>query len=70
MSIIVALISAIAIPLFGHGQAQYLVKTQPMKMAASEGLWENSGDPAPWTVIAGIDPEKKENTLKLKFLLL
>ncbi|PNQ80935.1 cytochrome ubiquinol oxidase subunit I [Paenibacillus sp. F4] len=66
LSIIVALISAIAIPLFGHGQAQYLVKTQPMKMAASEGLWENSGDPAPWTVIAWIDPGKKENTFEIK----
>jgi cytochrome d ubiquinol oxidase subunit I len=66
LSIIVALICAIAIPLFGHGQAQYLIKTQPMKMAASEALWGDSGDPAPWTVIANIDPDKQENTFEIK----
>ncbi|RRJ67250.1 cytochrome ubiquinol oxidase subunit I [Paenibacillus oralis] len=66
ISIIVASISSIAIALFGHGQAQFLVETQPMKMAASEGLWERSEDPAPWTVVAGIDPDKQENTFELK----
>jgi cytochrome d ubiquinol oxidase subunit I len=66
VSIIVALISSMLIPMFGHGQAQYLVETQPMKMAASEGLWENSSDPAAWTVIARIDPEKKENSFEFK----
>ncbi|CAM2918743.1 cytochrome ubiquinol oxidase subunit I [Paenibacillus sediminis] len=66
VAIIVGLISSIGVALIGHGQAQFLVKTQPMKMAASEGLWENSGDPAPWTVIASIDPEKQENKAELK----
>ncbi|MNO15949.1 Cytochrome bd ubiquinol oxidase subunit 1 [compost metagenome] len=66
ISIIVASISSIAIALFGHGQAQFLVETQPMKMAASEGLWERSEDPAPWTVVAGINPDKQENDFELK----
>ncbi|MGG4146850.1 cytochrome ubiquinol oxidase subunit I [Paenibacillus algorifonticola] len=66
LSIIVAFVSSIAIALFGHGQAQFLVETQPMKMAASEGLWETSSDPAPWTVIAGIDPDKQQNSFELK----
>lgn len=66
LSIIIALVSSIAIAIFGHHQSQYLVKTQPMKMAAAEGLWETSADPAPWTVIASIDPEKQENTFELK----
>src|SRR5690606_1441127 len=48
LSIIIALVSSIAIALFGHSQSQYLVHTQPMKMAAAEGLWETSDDPAPW----------------------
>lgn len=59
---IVGIISSIGVAVAGHAQAQYLVETQPMKMAASEGIWENSGDPAPWTVWAKIDPEKQESS--------
>lgn len=66
ISIIVALISSIAIAQFGHGQAQYLMGTQPMKMAASEGLWNESSDPAPWTLFAVIDPETQENKFEIK----
>ncbi|RXZ77833.1 cytochrome ubiquinol oxidase subunit I [Paenibacillaceae bacterium] len=66
LSILVALISSLAIAQFGHGQAQYLVDTQPMKMAASEGLWDRSEDPAPWTVIASIDPTNKQNNFEFK----
>ncbi|WP_198023052.1 cytochrome ubiquinol oxidase subunit I, partial [Paenibacillus zanthoxyli] len=39
---------------------------QPMKMAASEGLWGKSGDPAPWTVVANIDPGNMTSTHELK----
>ncbi|MBP1990991.1 cytochrome ubiquinol oxidase subunit I [Paenibacillus eucommiae] len=66
ISIIVGLISSIAVALFGHQQAEYLVHTQPMKMAASEALWETSDDPAPWTVFATIDPDKQENGFEFK----
>lgn len=66
VGIIVALVSSIGVALFGHQQAQYLVETQPMKMAASEGLWGKSGDPAPWTVYAHIDPKTGENTFEIK----
>lgn len=59
---IVGIVSSIGVAVAGHAQAQYLVETQPMKMAASEALWGESGDPAPWTVWANIDPEKQENT--------
>ncbi|WIV17370.1 cytochrome ubiquinol oxidase subunit I [Paenibacillus polygoni] len=65
-AVIVAGISSMCVALFGHGQAQYLVETQPMKMAASEGLWNTSEDPAPWTVFAVIDPENQENTFEIK----
>lgn len=58
---IVGLVSSVGVALWGHQQAQYLIHTQPMKMAASEALWGKSGDPAPWTVFATIDPEKQEN---------
>ena len=66
IGVTVALLSSIMIAFFGHLQAQYLIKTQPMKMAASEGLWETSTDPAPWTVVAMIDPEKKKNQVEIK----
>ncbi|MBD2845378.1 cytochrome ubiquinol oxidase subunit I [Paenibacillus sp. IB182496] len=66
IGLVTALIASAAIAQFGHGQAQYLVDTQPMKMAASEGLWERSEDPAPWTIIAGIDPELQANAYELK----
>lgn len=66
IAIIVALISSVLVAVFGHQQAQYLVDTQPMKMAAAEALWETSDDPAPWTVIAAIDPENQTNTAEFK----
>ncbi|MCR8642798.1 cytochrome ubiquinol oxidase subunit I [Paenibacillus sp. N1-5-1-14] len=66
IAICVALVSSIAVALFGHKQAEYLIHTQPMKMAASEGLWEDSEDPAPWTVFATIDPVKQENGMSFK----
>jgi cytochrome d ubiquinol oxidase subunit I len=68
---IVGIVSSIGVAVAGHAQAQYLVETQPMKMAASEGLWEDSGDPAAWTVSAFIDPDNKQNSgeIKIPYLL-
>ncbi|MFC7678703.1 cytochrome ubiquinol oxidase subunit I [Paenibacillus sp. GCM10028914] len=66
IAIIVALLSSVLVAVYGHQQAQYLVDTQPMKMAAAEALWETSDDPAPWTVIASIDPENQKNTSEFK----
>lgn len=65
LGIVVALISSFLVAIFGHQQAQYLVHTQPMKMAAAESLWDRSPDPAPWTVIAAIDPDKQENKMEV-----
>ncbi|HLS20790.1 MAG TPA: cytochrome ubiquinol oxidase subunit I [Bacillota bacterium] len=50
----------------GHWQAQYLVQSQPMKMAAAEALWENSGDPAPFTVVASINTDEQKNNFELQ----
>lgn len=58
---ILGALAFMGVGLSGHAQAQYLVKTQPMKMAASEGQWGKSGDPAAWSVFAIIDPVKQEN---------
>lgn len=61
ISMIVGLISGLGIMFSGHDQAQHLMVTQPMKMAASEALWDDSGDPAAWTALASIDPESQAN---------
>jgi len=63
---ILGLIGFFGVAISGHAQAQYLVQTQPMKMAASEALWGKSGDPAGWNLIAAIDPAEKKNDLELK----
>ncbi|MFA8439757.1 cytochrome ubiquinol oxidase subunit I [Pueribacillus sp. YX66] len=66
ISIIVATAMSLLIMITGHQQAQHLVKAQPMKLAAAEALWNTSDDPAPFTVIANIDSEKKENSFELE----
>lgn len=65
IAVVIGLIGSIGTALSGHWQAQYLVKTQPMKMAAAEGIWEDTPDPAPWSAFAIIDTEKHENTFEI-----
>lgn len=65
IALIIGLIGSLGIALTGHFQAQYLVKTQPMKMAAAEGIWEDTDDPAAWSAIAWIDTDNKENHFEL-----
>jgi cytochrome d ubiquinol oxidase subunit I len=65
LAIIIGLIGSLGVALTGHTQAQYLVKTQPMKMAAAEGIWSNTPDPAPWSVFAVIDTANKENSFEI-----
>lgn len=62
IALVVGMLSGLGIAFSGHSQAQYLMHAQPMKMAAAEGLWEDSGDPAAWTLFANIDVENKETT--------
>ncbi|MBS7727110.1 cytochrome ubiquinol oxidase subunit I, partial [Vibrio cholerae] len=66
ISIIVGTLTTALVLFFGHAQAQQLIKTHPMKMAAAEALWNTSEDPAPFTVFAKIDAEKKENSFEIQ----
>ncbi|RJK97585.1 cytochrome ubiquinol oxidase subunit I [Vallicoccus soli] len=50
----------------GHTAAQYAREDQPMKFAAMEAQWEDSGSPAPWSALALIDEERRENTWSLE----
>jgi cytochrome bd ubiquinol oxidase subunit I len=49
IAIVVAAISSVLVAVDGHAQAQHMVQTQPMKMAAAEALW-NSEDPASFSL--------------------
>ncbi len=42
---VVALLGSVMVGLVGHSQAQHMIRTQPMKMAAAEALW-NTEQPA------------------------
>jgi len=66
IAMIVALISGVGIAFSGHSQAQHLMVSQPMKMAASEALWEDSGDPASWALIADMDVENMTNNWSIE----
>ena len=49
ISVIVAVIASFLVAIVGHTQAQHMIQTQPMKMAAAEALW-NSEDPASFSL--------------------
>jgi cytochrome d ubiquinol oxidase subunit I len=49
IGMIAALIGSFLVAIVGHYQAQHMVKTQPMKMAAAEALW-NSENPASFSI--------------------
>lgn len=71
ISIIVATLSTVAVLLVGHQQALHLMTSQPMKMAAAEALYADSPDPAPFTVIAKINPKEKltTNQIQIPYML-
>ncbi|VBB05017.1 cytochrome ubiquinol oxidase subunit 1 [Lucifera butyrica] len=60
-----ALIAVLLSTLSGHLQTQFIIKAQPMKIAAAEALW-NTADPAPFAVAAVIDEKHQQNTAELE----
>lgn len=71
IAIITGTISAFVVLFTGHLQAQYIVESQPMKLAAAEAQWNTSDDPASFTVLAKIDPEemKNEYAIEIPYIL-
>ncbi|WP_079478562.1 cytochrome ubiquinol oxidase subunit I [Halobacillus salinus] len=65
MAMVVAMIAGVGVAFSGHEQAQHLMESQPMKMAASEALWEDSGDPASWNLFSIVDVENQENKFEI-----
>lgn len=66
ISLVIGLVAGLGLAFSGHAQATYLMHAQPMKMAAAEGLWEDSADPAAWTLFANIDTKNHESTHRIE----
>jgi len=55
-----ALVATVAVMVVGHNQAQYMIRIQPMKMAAAEALWQ-SEDPAAMSLFTwGNEAERRD----------
>jgi cytochrome bd ubiquinol oxidase subunit I len=65
IGVVAGVISILLTTGIGHLQGQYLVKVQPMKMAAAEAHWETA-DPAPFNVVAHIDQQQQKNSVELQ----
>jgi len=65
LGLIMGTISVLLVSTVGHYQGQYLVNSQPMKMAAAEAHWETA-DPADFALIALIDEKAQTNNLEIK----
>ncbi|MDR3589553.1 MAG: cytochrome ubiquinol oxidase subunit I [Negativicutes bacterium] len=59
-----ALAASLLVAGTGHRQAQFVAQAQPMKLAAMEALWETA-NPAPFTLAAVIDTDKRANPVEL-----
>lgn len=57
MATLFGLVSILLVVVIGHQQAQHMIRTQPMKMAAAEALW-NTENPASFSLIT--IPNEKE----------
>jgi cytochrome d ubiquinol oxidase subunit I len=55
-----AFVATVAVIVVGHTQAQYMIRVQPMKMAAAEALWHTE-DPAAMSLFTwGNEPERRD----------
>ncbi|MBN2304837.1 MAG: cytochrome ubiquinol oxidase subunit I [Anaerolineae bacterium] len=59
------LVGIIMVIMVGHTQAQHMVETQPMKMAAAEGLFD-SEDPADLSLITIGDWEQRKDVFSIR----
>ncbi|MFD1392624.1 cytochrome ubiquinol oxidase subunit I [Lacticaseibacillus jixianensis] len=62
IGLIVGLIASIGVVVVGDFQTRFMMSDQPMKFAATEGIYKDTKSPAPWTVVELIDT--KHHTTK------
>ncbi|EHI69254.1 cytochrome d ubiquinol oxidase, subunit I [Streptococcus ictaluri 707-05] len=66
IGLLVSLIGSISVMGAGDLQMKALLHDQPMKFAAMEGDYEDSGDPAAWTVVAWANEAEKQQVFGIK----
>ncbi len=64
-ALVYAAAAALLVAVVGHAQGQYVVKTQPMKMAAAEALWE-SEDPAALSLFTIGDTRNRRDVFSIR----
>ncbi|WED56832.1 cytochrome ubiquinol oxidase subunit I [Fructilactobacillus sanfranciscensis] len=71
IGLIIVLFACVGSFLSGDMQTQYLIKEQPMKFAATEGIYKNTDNPAPWTVfqITNEKDHKGEFKIEVPYML-
>ncbi len=62
---IFGLFASILVAINGHDQAQHMVKTQPMKMAAAEALWRTES-PASFSLLTIGDLTQREDVFSIR----
>lgn len=65
LAAVIGAIGIVLVTLVGHSQAQHMVRTQPMKMAAAEALWETKG-PADLSLFTIVDEANKRNIADIR----
>jgi cytochrome d ubiquinol oxidase subunit I len=65
MAAIFALIGSVFVGVVGHSQGQHMFKTQPMKMAAAEALWETE-QPADLSLFTISDETERKEIFAIK----
>lgn len=71
IGLVVALFGALGTIVAGDLQMRYLIKEQPMKFAATEGVYETTKSPAPWNVVgwANEKDHKEEFKIEIPYVL-
>ncbi|MCH3973760.1 MULTISPECIES: cytochrome ubiquinol oxidase subunit I [Bifidobacterium] len=67
---VVALVGAVFVTYAGDLQTQFIIKDQPMKFAATEAIYEDTKDPAPWAVVSLINEnDKTAKSIEIPYML-
>jgi cytochrome d ubiquinol oxidase subunit I len=62
---VASIVGAVMVGLVGHSQAQHMVETQPMKMAAAEALW-NTENPASMSLFTIGDMTNRQDVFAIR----
>jgi cytochrome d ubiquinol oxidase subunit I len=65
MAVVYGVVGTVGVIIVGHSQAQHMVRAQPMKMAAAEGLFK-SEDPASFSLLTIGDIEGRREVFSIR----